>query len=183
MKHARLAQRNLFSPPARVPLRAVEDERTSPSRRGGITTHELKSRARASIFQASGVVPLDRDVLIVDDDLDSRQILLDCLTHAGFRVLLADNRGEALEFLALGVRPRLLLMDLMMPGPSMDAFASTAQALQIQSFPIYVISAASEVEVPTPKGALERFLKPVDLKQIVEKVRSVLGTDPAKPKL
>ncbi len=58
-------------------------------------------------------------VLLVEDDIDSREILARTLDKAGWQVLEAGNGREALDQLARA-HPGLILLDLMMPV--MDGF-------------------------------------------------------------
>jgi CheY-like chemotaxis protein len=53
-------------------------------------------------------------VLIVDDDDDSREILAETIREAGYSVLTACNGREGLDCLH-GVRPELILLDVIMP--------------------------------------------------------------------
>jgi two-component system cell cycle response regulator DivK len=61
-------------------------------------------------------------ILVVDDDEDSRRILMYGLGSAGYRVLLADNGAAAVELCRV-VLPSLVIMDLAMP--EMDGYAAT----------------------------------------------------------
>src|SRR6185295_6413295 len=61
---------------------------------------------------ANGVGP----VLLVDDDLDTREILPETLADMGFDVVTAANGLEALALVGrMPVRPSVILLDLMMP--------------------------------------------------------------------
>ncbi|MGI4792532.1 MAG: response regulator [Janthinobacterium lividum] len=62
----------------------------------------------------------DGDVLVVDDDVDTRERLRTVLEKNGWTVAEASNGAEALEQIRLGV-PRVILLDLTMPV--MDGFA------------------------------------------------------------
>ena len=54
-------------------------------------------------------------VLVVDDDASVRSALSRFLTAAGYTVRAAENGREALDLLAAGAQPSLLVLDLMMP--------------------------------------------------------------------
>ena len=57
-----------------------------------------------------------KSVLIVDDDPDIRDVLADTLESKGFDVVTAANGADALTVLCdTGVRPSVILLDLMMP--------------------------------------------------------------------
>jgi CheY-like chemotaxis protein len=65
-------------------------------------------------------------ILVVDDDEDSRRILMYGLGSAGYRVLLAENGAAAVEMCRV-VLPSLVIMDLAMP--EMDGYTAV-QALK-----------------------------------------------------
>jgi two-component system cell cycle response regulator DivK len=55
------------------------------------------------------------DVLIVEDNPRNLKLARDILIHAGYRTLEAETAEEGLE-LARAERPRLVLMDVQLPG-------------------------------------------------------------------
>jgi CheY-like chemotaxis protein len=54
-------------------------------------------------------------VLIIDDDRDVRESVALLLEGSGFDVVTADNGARAVALLEQGVRPRAIILDLMMP--------------------------------------------------------------------
>ena len=58
-----------------------------------------------------------RTVLLVEDDLDIRDVLQDLLEGEGYDVIPAANGKQALDFLTLNDPPGadLVILDLMMP--------------------------------------------------------------------
>jgi two-component system cell cycle sensor histidine kinase/response regulator CckA len=63
-------------------------------------------------------------VLVVDDQVQVRQVVARALERHGYRVVLASNASEAARLCEPpGPRPRLLLSDLVMPGDSGPALA------------------------------------------------------------
>jgi two-component system, cell cycle response regulator DivK len=61
-------------------------------------------------------------ILVVDDSGVTRKLMQMLLESEGFRVLAASNADDALAVLRVN-RPRLILMDIQLPG--MDGFALT----------------------------------------------------------
>ena len=57
----------------------------------------------------------NREVLVVEDDTDLRESLSQALRDHGFTVTQAANGQQALDLLNSGVRPGVILLDLMMP--------------------------------------------------------------------
>ncbi len=56
-----------------------------------------------------------KEVLVVEDDTDLRETLSQALRDHGFAVTQAANGQQALDLLNKGIRPGVILLDLMMP--------------------------------------------------------------------
>lgn len=103
-------------------------------------------------------------ILVVDDDQDIRETLLDVLGDAGYSVVLAANAADALELLAEGELPSLILIDLKMPGMDASAFRE-AQAAdhRIASVPVVILSASGDLprsaELLGAAGYIEKPMK------------------------
>lgn len=148
-----------------------DNEAKPPKKRG-----REKARPHLQVAKARGAidaVPACADVLIVEDDSDCREILHDILIHSGHTVSVAIDRAEALELLERGRKPTLIIMDLMMPNIDTVAFQKRMKELALGHVPIIAISAATEREVPSPKGARARFLKPIDLSRLLKIVGEI----------
>jgi len=61
-------------------------------------------------------------ILVVEDQMDNRQILRDLLGNAGYQLVEAENGEEALAAIAQK-RPDLILMDIQLPV--MDGYEAT----------------------------------------------------------
>ena len=57
----------------------------------------------------------NREVLVVEDDADLRESLSQALRDHGFTVTQAADGQQALDLLKSGIRPGVILLDLMMP--------------------------------------------------------------------
>jgi CheY-like chemotaxis protein len=105
-------------------------------------------------------------VFIVEDDVDTREMLGRFLELEGFHVESAENGKLALERLA-GTPACVILLDLMMPV--MDGWQfreAQVQNAQLSKIPVIVVSAAG-------RDRLERIdadaylSKPVDLEELL----------------
>ena len=79
-------------------------------------------------------------ILVVDDDRDCRELLEHVLSFEGYRVALAQNGVEALR-IAHHDKPRLILLDLMMP--IMDGYQFRLHQLsdrELSAIPVICIS-------------------------------------------
>jgi CheY-like chemotaxis protein len=68
--------------------------------------------------------PVVSPILVVDDFPDGREMVAEYLTFRGFSVVQASTGADAIE-LARKHRPKLILMDLGMPG--LDGWETTRQ--------------------------------------------------------
>ena len=122
-------------------------------------------------------------ILVVDDDRTTRHLLALQLRGAGYSVTQAGNGKQALE----RVRRQafdLVLLDVWMPG--MDGLELLTRLRDEPSRPRVVVMTAddaSETLLHAIRQRAYRFLsKPVEPKQLLEVVRSVLAAGPeARP--
>ena len=80
-------------------------------------------------------------VLVVEDDVETQEVIRRLLEKAGIQVVAAENGRVALDRLAEG-QPRLILLDLMMP--EMDGFQFVDHVRQHEAWrhiPIVVVTA------------------------------------------
>jgi CheY-like chemotaxis protein len=109
-------------------------------------------------------------VFVVEDDVDTRDMMGRFLELEGFTVEVAANGKQALERLNAGVHPCVILLDLMMPV--MDGWQFRSHQIRdasLASIPVIVVSAAGKDRI----GDIEAnayLSKPVDLEQLLAQV-------------
>ena len=111
-------------------------------------------------------------VLIVEDDVELRDMMAQWLTLEGFVAASVSNGREALEYLGRGHRPDVILLDLMMPVMDGWEFRRRQQANPAMAqVPVIVLSALDHVR--TAEVSAEAILKkPLDFDRLLELVRS-----------
>ena len=117
----------------------------------------------------------ERTVLIVEDDVDTREMLGRYLELEGFRVETAANGRQALERLESGSEPSVIVLDLMMPV--MDGWQfrrEQAQRGEIAKIPVIVVSAAGKDRI-SQIDADAYLSKPVDLDELKARIDGVTG--------
>jgi CheY-like chemotaxis protein len=106
-------------------------------------------------------------VFIVEDDLDTREMLARFLELEGFNVESAENGKLALERLGRGTHACVILLDLMMPV--MDGWQfrqAQAQDEALANIPVIVVSAAGRDRIERIDA--DAYLsKPVDLEELL----------------
>ncbi len=110
-------------------------------------------------------------VLVVDDDVVSRMVLMHMIDACGqFEILEAEDGADAWEQLAGGLRPAILFCDLRMPRLSgMELLARVKGDPALGAMPFVLVSSASErdtVEQALELGASGFVVKPFEAPQV-----------------
>jgi CheY-like chemotaxis protein len=109
-------------------------------------------------------------VFIVDDDVDTREMLGKFLELEGYRVETAANGQQALARLSGGLKASVILLDLMMP--IMDGWQlrrELARDAELASIPVIVVSAAGKERLARIDGS-SYLSKPIDLEELLQRV-------------
>lgn len=104
---------------------------------------------------------LHGEILLVEDHADTSAALVEILTKRGHSVLTADNGRRALDLLQQGVRPRLIVVDLLLPelsGWNLLEYLSDHE--ELRKTPTIVITAVPKDQVRVLATAV--FSKPLD---------------------
>jgi CheY-like chemotaxis protein len=111
-------------------------------------------------------------LLVIEDDHDVLLSLEDALEAEGYRVITASNGREALAYLRAGLRPDLILLDLMMPEVSGWAFRAVQRADPVlAAIPVVVISGQGLSAHDVAELGVAGYLpKPVDLEVLLHTV-------------
>ena len=118
--------------------------------------------------------PLHGPVLIVDDDPAIRDGLRVLLETKGHAVTTAANGAEALAALRAGLRPCLIVLDLMMPVQDGIQFREAQRRdTAIADIPVVILSARSDSEQYVAQlGAVTHMSKsPLDTNEFMTVVR------------
>jgi CheY-like chemotaxis protein len=109
--------------------------------------------------------------LIVDDDAGSRKALAEVLSDEGYSVATACDGAEGMNYLREGHRPRVILLDLMMPGiDGWDFRAEQKRDPELAGIPVIAISAAGKL-----LDADHSLRKPIRIEGLLKLLRGVIG--------
>jgi len=122
------------------------------------------------------LAPAPDTVLVVDDDLSVRTALKELFETEGYAVVLAANGRAALNQLHGGLRPRVILLDLMMPV--MDGWDFRSEQLasaDLKDIPVFILTAVgfSAETVRAQFGDIPFVPKPPAHEGLLEMVRRV----------
>lgn len=116
----------------------------------------------------------DANILVVDDDMRICRILLRYLSSAGYTVAAAANGDEMRECMR-SFLPDLILLDLNMPGEhGLDICRSLRHTSDVGIIILTGSSDKVDEIVGLEGGADDYLVKPVDERELLARVRSVL---------
>ena len=118
---------------------------------------------------------MQKRILVVDDELDLRDILQCNLEAAGYAVDTAASAEEALTLMHKS--PDLLLLDVMMGGMSGFAFAEKLRKEHASAVPIIFLTAKDtedDLLQGFSVGADDYISKPFSLQEVLARVKAVL---------
>jgi DNA-binding response OmpR family regulator len=124
-----------------------------------------------------GAAARRRKILIVDDDRDTREMLMLTLELEDYDVEQAANGLRLISSLHVD-RPDLILLDVMMSW--IDGFElcrSIKKNEEFRDIPVIFVSArktGEDVERGLAAGAADYFTKPVDIDRLTARIRELL---------
>ncbi|MGC9471470.1 MAG: response regulator [Bacteroidales bacterium] len=118
--------------------------------------------------------------ILVIDDSNTNVVLLDVvLQKEGYDVITASSAREALAYLEKD-KPDLILLDILMPQTNgLELLEKIRQEPQMADLPVIMITAVGNdnyKEKAQELGAVDYFEKPIDVTQVIKKIKSVLST-------
>jgi two-component system, cell cycle response regulator DivK len=121
---------------------------------------------------------MSKRILVVEDQLDNRQIIRDMLAPTGYEITEVGNGEEALAAIAKQ-RPDLVLMDIQLPV--MDGYEATRRIKAdpaLRSIPIIAVTsyALSGEETKARSAGCDEYVpKPFSPRQLLAKIRHYLN--------
>jgi two-component system, OmpR family, phosphate regulon response regulator PhoB len=121
-----------------------------------------------------------KKILIVDDQIEVRELVQVTLEIGDYQILSAENGQQAIE-IAKAEHPDIILLDIMMPGSDIDGIEACRRLKAdpaTADITIVMLSAkGQENDIETGKiaGADDYFTKPFSPIALIEKVEAVIG--------
>ena len=110
----------------------------------------------------------EKDILIVDDDRQVREVLHQIFLSVGYNCLLANDGREGVEVFKTG-RPPLIVTDLKMPGMSGIELLQSVRRID-GDVAVIVLTGAADVKTAIDSlklGAYDFIMKPVNVDELL----------------
>ena len=113
--------------------------------------------------------------MVVEDDADTRELIVELLHDDGYAVVSAGNGREALDASRhLPGAPSIILLDLMMPIMNGWEFLDERRHdPALAGVPVLVLSADPTRQLAAQQGVAAIIAKPFDLTRLLRLVRAV----------
>jgi CheY-like chemotaxis protein/anti-sigma regulatory factor (Ser/Thr protein kinase) len=136
---------------------------------------EARSPDRASKAPSAEVVNAPGDlsrplVIVVEDDPVAAELLTRQIERAGFRAEVARTGAEVVA-LAKEHKPAAITLDILLPDvDGWEVLTRLKRDEATSDIPVLVVSVVDNPELGTALGALDYFVKPVDAKDLVNRL-------------
>jgi PAS domain S-box-containing protein len=118
-------------------------------------------------------------ILIVDDELVNRQVLVNYLSLHNYQITQASSGAEALAALENGVKPDLILLDVMMPRMTgYEVTQKIRSSWQLYQLPIVLLTAKnrlSDLVTGLETGANDYLSKPIAKEELLARIKTHLN--------
>jgi len=117
-----------------------------------------------------------RSILVVDDDRSTREYLATFLTARGHSVECLESGDQAIERLASGQSPSMILLDVMLPGKDGIEVLSNLKTVY-PSLPIIILSGIGQIKTVVEAmkmGASDYLTKPFEEEALELAIENVL---------
>ena len=120
----------------------------------------------------------DWNVLVVEDEADSMELVCGLITHYGINCVAATSGEEALQTLEKMV-PTLIILDLALPGVDgwgvLQAVRSNKRLTQVPCVAITAFHTPELAEQAIQAGFNAYFAKPIDSTSFVRELQAIVN--------
>ena len=127
----------------------------------------------------SNVINLDTDdnlVVLVDDDVAMHDLIKRTISKLNLTLIGATNSEKGMELIR-EVKPKLILLDVLMPGRDGWSLLKECKTdSELKDIPVIMISQLNQSNLAASLGANDYLTKPIDRTHFVNTIQRLLGT-------
>ena len=119
---------------------------------------------------------MSKKILIVDDEVDTLNLLATTLAVAGYETAKASSGGAGISLIT-EFKPDVIILDVMMPEQSGIEVLNIINKVFVDPPPVIIFSARGRIEDMVDgmeAGAFKYLVKPVSRDKLLETVRTAL---------
>ena len=125
----------------------------------------------------------DNLVVLVDDDVAMHDLIKRTISKLNLTLLGATNSEKGMELIR-EVKPKLILLDVLMPGR--DGWSLLKECKtdnDLKDIPVIMISQLNQSNLASSLGANDYLTKPIDRTHFINTLKRILGTDTQNQKV
>lgn len=123
----------------------------------------------------SSSAPLLAPVLVVEDDDDIRSVVCALLEDEGIAVDAVDNGVAAITWLSQR-QPRLVVLDMTLPGASGDEVAAALHRQYAEDVPLVIMTADWRADERAKSAQATTYVrKPFDIENLLSAIHTAMG--------
>ena len=126
----------------------------------------------------SNIINLDADdnlVVLVDDDVAMHDLIKRTISKLNLTLIGATNSEKGMELIR-EVKPKLILLDVLMPGRDGWSLLKECKTdKELKEIPVIMISQLNQSNLAASLGANDYLTKPIDRSHFVNTVQRLLG--------
>ena len=134
----------------------------------------------------SNVINLDAQdnlVVLVDDDVAMHDLIKRTISKLNLTLLGATNSEKGMELIR-EVKPKLILLDVLMPGRDGWSLLKECKTDQeLKEIPVIMISQLNQSNLASSLGANDYLTKPIDRTHFINTLKRIMGTDTQNQKV
>ncbi len=126
---------------------------------------------------------MNKQILVVDDEVGIRELLAEILYDEGYQVQLAENAGQARQFRHES-EPDLVLLDIWMPDTDGVTLLKEWVDQDLLTMPVVMMSGHGTIETAveaTRIGAVDFLEKPISMQKLLSTVAKAIKEGAARP--
>ena len=119
----------------------------------------------------------DNLVVLVDDDVAMHDLIKRTISKLNLTLLGATNSEKGMELIR-EVKPKLILLDVLMPGRDGWSLLKECKTdKELKDIPVIMISQLNQSNLASSLGANDYLTKPIDRTHFINTIKRVLGSE------